>query len=78
MIINLKTAKMLSITLKRRPLLGRAGIEQLAATFPDHIADRPGRPMNSTIAKTLAKILAKTADHGRYCVASVATLLNSQ
>jgi hypothetical protein len=26
MIINLKTAKMLSITLKRRPLLGRAGI----------------------------------------------------
>src|SRR5258705_9295467 len=25
MIINLKTAKMLSITLKRRPLLGRAG-----------------------------------------------------
>jgi hypothetical protein len=29
MIINLKTAKMLSITLKRRPLLGRAGIEQL-------------------------------------------------
>ena len=29
MIINLKTANMLSITLKRRPLLGRAGIEQL-------------------------------------------------
>jgi len=35
MIINLKTVKMLSITLKRRPLLGRAGIEQrnLAALF---------------------------------------------
>jgi len=29
MIVNLKTAKVLSITLKRRPLLGRAGIEQL-------------------------------------------------
>jgi len=36
MTINLKTAKMLSITLKRRPLPGRAGIEQLTNyDYPD-------------------------------------------
>ena len=36
MIVNLKTAKMLSITLKRRPLPGRAGIEQLTNyDYPD-------------------------------------------
>jgi hypothetical protein len=36
MIINLKTAKMLSITLKRCPLLGRARIEQLTNyNYPD-------------------------------------------
>ncbi len=29
MIVNLKTAKVLSITLKRRPLLDHAAIEQL-------------------------------------------------
>jgi len=36
MIVNLKTAKVLSITLKRRPLPGRAGIEQLTNyDYPD-------------------------------------------
>jgi len=36
MIVNLKTAKVLSITLKRRPLLHRAAIEQLTNyDYPD-------------------------------------------
>ncbi len=36
MIVNLKTAKVLSITLTRRPLLDRAAIEQLTNyDYPD-------------------------------------------
>jgi hypothetical protein len=36
MIINAKTPKMLSVTLKRRPLLDRAGLEQLTNyDYPD-------------------------------------------
>jgi hypothetical protein len=36
MIVNFKTAKALSISLKRRPLLGRAAVEQLTNyDYPD-------------------------------------------
>jgi hypothetical protein len=53
MIINPKTAKMLSVTLKRRPLLDRAGIEQLTNyDYPrcpllplSDMTDRPGDPL---------------------------------
>jgi hypothetical protein len=51
MIINLKTAKMLSITVKRHPLVGRTGIEQLTKyDCPDiRFLARTGPPAMSAV-----------------------------